>query len=168
MMFSKKGLTLIELLIVVAIIAILASVIFVALNPLKRLQDSRNAVRWEDAENVLNAIKLDQLDNGGDYMSNIQNLTAGVVYMITDVGVGSGCNDYNTYCDTNIVDSDDCVSLNDLVTEGYLGAIPVSPEGDVAWDEDHTGYTIEKNTNGSITIRACESEGSSDEIELLR
>ena len=41
---SKKGFTLIELLIVIAIIAVLAGAVFVALDPLTRFRDARNAI----------------------------------------------------------------------------------------------------------------------------
>ena len=163
---DQKGLTLIELLVVVTILGILAAAIFVALNPLRLFEDSRDVVRMQDVETILTAINLYQIYEGGN-PSNVENMTSDVVYMITDVGVGSGCNDYNTYCDTNVVDSDDCVSLNALVTAGYLGEMPVSPEGDVEWDEDHTGYTIQKTAAGNIYIRACESE-QNDEIYIVR
>jgi len=42
-MKSKKGFTLIELLVVIAIISILAVVVFVALDPVKRFADARNS-----------------------------------------------------------------------------------------------------------------------------
>src|ERR1700687_4340205 len=51
-----SGFTLIELLIVIIIIAALAVVVFVALNPVKRLQDARNARRATDVQSILTAI----------------------------------------------------------------------------------------------------------------
>lgn len=39
----NKGFTLIEILVVIAIIAILATVVFVALDPVTRFADARNA-----------------------------------------------------------------------------------------------------------------------------
>ncbi len=163
---NTKGLTLIELLIVVAILAILASIIFLALNPVKRFQDSRDAVRAEDIENIINAIGLYQVDNGGILPSEIQGLTADRVYMITDGDETSGCDDYND-CDTEVYADNYCADLDILVTEGYLGDIPISPTGTTTWSEDMTGYTIEKTAAGNIFIRACESEGG-DELWLSR
>ncbi|TSC97203.1 MAG: Uncharacterized protein CEN88_131 [Candidatus Berkelbacteria bacterium Licking1014_2] len=59
----KRGFTLIELLVVIGIIAVLAAVVLVAVNPAGRLRDARNATRRSDVSNVLNAIKLHETDN---------------------------------------------------------------------------------------------------------
>ena len=167
--FSKKssaGFTLIELLIVVAIIAILASVIFVALNPLTRFQDSRDSVRWQDVSAISQAIKLDQVDNGGNYLYAIANMTSGTVYMISSVGTLSGCDNNNIYCDVNVDSDGACVDLSGLVVDGYIGKVPVSPNGDpdVTWGENITGYTLERESSGIIHVRACERENSNEII----
>jgi len=166
MMNNKNtGFTLIELLIVVAIIAILAAIVFVALNPLVRFRDSRDSVRWQTVASVLEAIKIDQVDNGGGYLTAIQSMTTSTVYMIgTDT---TGCNSYNTYCDTVVGGVSTCVNLTGLVTEGYLGSVPISPNGAGTWTAGHTGYTLQVNSSGTVTVRACESENSS-EITLSR
>ncbi|MCD4761647.1 type II secretion system GspH family protein, partial [bacterium] len=83
---KQQGFTLIELLIVIGVIAILAALAFVALNPLARFQDARNAERWSDVNAILGAIKLDQVDNGGTYNDVIVALTSDLYYQI---GAGS-------------------------------------------------------------------------------
>ena len=158
----KKGFTLIELLIVIAIIAILAGVVFVSLDPLQRFQDARDAARWTDVTAVLSAIKVDQVDNGGSYLDDITDLTAGTNYMIGTAA--SGCND--AAC-TQVTVSANCVDLTALSTEGYLGNVPVSPNGDGTWDDALTGYYMSSNTNGSITVGACDAEGA-DPITVNR
>lgn len=164
---TNQGFTLIELLIVIAIIAILAAVMFVALDPLTRFRDARDSARWSDVSALVSAIKIDQVDNRGKYIAAIRNATSSEVYMITDGTVASGCDDQNTYCDTNVTDDTHCIDLSGLVTEGYLGEIPVSPNGEGTWSSSATGYTLEKTANGHIKIRACESENS-DEIYVVR
>lgn len=157
----------IELLIVIAIIAILAAVVFVALDPLTRFQDSRDAVRANDVSELLTAIKVDQIDNGGSYLSDISAMTAGEVYMIGTAS--SGCDDDNLLCDTDVDADANCVDLSGLVTEGYIADVPVSPDGDTAaaWDAATTGYTLERASTGILTLRSCESENTT-EIEVAR
>lgn len=164
-MFKKnKGFTLIELLIVIAIIAIIAAVVYVALDPLTRFQDSRDSVRWQEATELMSAIKVDQIDNGGEYLTAIADLSAGEVYMISGDNTVTGCNAQNSLCDVNVEDSNNCVDLSGLVDEGYIGSVPVSPEGEGTWSESITGYTMTASTSGIIIIQACESENSSEII----
>ncbi|MFH1142359.1 MAG: prepilin-type N-terminal cleavage/methylation domain-containing protein [Candidatus Uhrbacteria bacterium] len=154
----RKGFTLIELLIVIAIIAILAAVVFVALDPLTRFQDSRDASRWSDVTAVLDAIKVDQVDNGGAYVAAVSGLTAGSYYQIGTAGSGcdSGCTAQTTLAA--------CADLTALVTEGYLGAVPMDPSTGTAVETD---YYIMRAATGVITVGACDEEGDSA-IEIAR
>lgn len=162
----SKGFTLIELLIVIAIIAILASVVFVALDPLKRFKDARDSSRWNDVTAMLSAIKVDQVDNGGNYLDVIQDAPADEVYMITGVADTLGCDTYFAACDATISQGS-CMNLQGLVDEGYLGKMPVSPNGAGTWTSEYTGYYIMKEQNGNILVGACESENA-DDISVTR
>ncbi|MFZ2978624.1 MAG: type II secretion system protein, partial [Candidatus Magasanikiibacteriota bacterium] len=149
--------------IVVAIMAIIASVVFVALNPLQRFQDSRDSVRWQQTSQILNAIKLYQVDHGGADLTAVSDLVAGNFYMIgTD---DSNCD--NNICDVEVTGDDFCVDLSGLVDSGYLSAMPISPNGEGDWDDGHTGYIISTTSTGAVFIQACESENS-PEIVLSR
>ena len=78
--------------------------------------------------------------------------------MISNASTTSGCN--ATACSA-VAASDDCVNLNELVREGYLGALPVSPNGDGSWSSTLTGYVLRAtSTTGSIMISACEAENT--------
>ena len=164
--FQKEisaGFTLIELLIVIAIIAILAAVAFVALDPLTRFRTARDSSRWADLSAVLSAIKVNQVDSGGSYITTITNMVTGTVYMI---GVGtSGC---NLTCTTPVASSTACVDLTALVTAGYIGKVPISPDGSGTWTASTTGYTLQRDTSGIVTARACEKENSTVEIKIAR
>ena len=154
---DQKGFTLIELLIVIAIIAILAAVVFVALDPATRFQDARDTVRSNDAQEILSAVKIDQVDNGGTYLTSIAGTTAGQVYMI-----GTATTGCNATCDTAVTSLTNCVDVTGLVTEGYLPEVPVSPTGATTWSAGLTGYTLQRDATGVVTVRACESENTTE------
>ncbi len=149
---AQKGFTLIELLIVIAIIAILAAVVFVALNPLQRFKDARDARRWSNVSELLSAIKLNQVDNGGSYLATLAGATASTIY---EIGTsGSGCDTGCTAISTAAV----CLDLSGLITSGHIGSIPTDPSGGTA---AKTLYYITKASTGIVTVGACVPEGSS-------
>ena len=82
---SKSGFTLIELIIVVAIIAILAALVYVATKPLQRFRESNNAVRWAEIGSITNAVKQYQVDSRG---ANPAGLDSTLRMIGTDL---SGC-----------------------------------------------------------------------------
>lgn len=133
------------------------------MDPLSRFRDARDSSRWTDISAVMSAIKIDQVDNGGQYISDVATATATEVYMIGD-GT-AGCDD--NPCDDTVSSDTHCIDLSGLVTEGYLGRIPVSPTGDSTWNASTTGYVLKKETTGAITVTACESENS-DSITIVR
>lgn len=139
-----------ELLIVIAVIIVLAAAVFVALNPAKRFQDSRDARRRSDVDAMLSALKTDQVDNGGTYLASVAALTAGTEYQVGTAAVGcdSGC--------TAVTTEAACADLTGLVTEGYLGSVPMDPSAGTAAETD---YYIIRNASGTITVGACDPEG---------
>ncbi|MBU0661176.1 prepilin-type N-terminal cleavage/methylation domain-containing protein [Patescibacteria group bacterium] len=163
---QKEGFTLIELLIVIAIIGIIMIAMFIALNPLLRFQHSRDAVRWQEVSEMLTAIKVDQIDNDGEYMAVIEQMSTSTVYLIGTCVNGATAVDITNYCDVNPAVTA-CINFVGFLTEGYMGSLPVSPAGAKEWTSEFSGYTIEKRDNGTLFLRACESE-QADEIVLSR
>ncbi len=149
-MRKQKGFTLIELLIVIAIIAILAVIVFVALDPLSRFQDARDATRWADIGAVLDAAKLNQVDNGGSYIAAISGLTAGTYYTVGTcvTGGNTGCTAQTTVAA--------CADLTGLVTSGHLSAVPLDPSTGTA---SKTDYYVMRASTGVLTVGACDPEG---------
>ena len=154
---SQQGFTLLELLIAIAIVAIIAVVAFVSLNPQLRFQDARDSTRFTDVAAVLDGIKIDQVDNGGNYLDTelTTDISDDTNYMIGTAT--TGCN--ATPCDVTI-GATDCVDITALADEGYIAYVPVSPNGDTTanWSGGVTGYYVNRSSNGSMTVGSCESE----------
>src|SRR3990172_4644093 len=95
----KRGFTLIEILLVVAILSILLVVVFAALNPATRLADTRNARRWND----------------------------GTVREIVNTGIATACNAVCTGVLATGDCADLETEL--VTNQAYLGSIPTDPGG---------------------------------------
>ena len=80
--YKNKGFTLIEILLVVAAIAILASIVILAINPNKQLGETRNADRRADVNTILNAVYQYSIDAG--------TLPAGITTTQTEVCTTGG------------------------------------------------------------------------------
>lgn len=139
---KNKGFTLIELLIVIGIIAILAAILFVAIDPARRFAEARNAERWAEVNALLNAYLTYLVDNKG---TPVVSSIANTYYLIgTGSGVGS-CPAQATSAHLN---------LSGLVDQ-YIASVPTDPSGGTAAE---TAYYFFKSTNGRITIGACNAE----------
>lgn len=128
----KKGFTLLEILLVVAAIAILAGIVILAINPGKQLGDTRNTQRRADVNTILNAVYQYSIDNNG--------LPASITTTVTEI------------CATGTADCTGFVDLSVLTTnERYLTAVPNEPQKTEA---DGAGYRIVRSANGRVTVDA--------------
>ncbi|MEK7117847.1 MAG: type II secretion system protein [Patescibacteria group bacterium] len=62
---KKKGFTLIEILVVIGIIALLATIVLIAINPARQFAQARNSQRVSNVNTLLNAIGQNLADNKG-------------------------------------------------------------------------------------------------------
>lgn len=65
---QNKGFTLIEILVVIGLIAILAAIVLIAINPARQFAQAHNSQRTSNAEAILNAIGQNLADNKGVFM----------------------------------------------------------------------------------------------------
>lgn len=134
---KQQGFTLIEVLLVVAIIAILAGIVILAINPNKQLGDTRNSQRQSDVNTILNAVYQYSVDNQG-------NLPSGITTTATDI------------CATGAGSCTGLVDLTVLTANGrYLVAMPKDPR---TGNTTNTGYEISVNSDNRVTVTAPDAE----------
>ena len=157
----NKGFTLIELLIIIGIIGFLAAAILVAVDPVRRIQEARDAKRWAEVNGILNAILTKQVDDK-EYFDGASTAPvissddkAQVIISAEDLLVGARlCNGLNKptcaglpvgiTLDTSGADKKCVANLHDAVTPAnsldptYIASIPVEPHG-AGWDPDGAG-----------------------------
>lgn len=147
---KQRGFTLIELILVIAIIIIIAAAIFVALNPAKRIGDANNSKRWSDVNQTLNAIHQYAVDNNGS-MPNSGTWAVTNYYALGTAG--AGC---DTTCTAQTTQAA-CLNLTDLTTNNYIGFIPMDP---VTGTAANTDYYAQRTAGGIVTVGACDTYNS--------
>lgn len=120
-MRKTKGFTLVEIVIVIAIIGVLAAVTIVALKPQEIFANGRNSRRVQDVSAINTAIgqwlAREGLSETDPYDAlGLQTATPGTYYEI-DTSDATGGVDANG------------TSLSEVVSAGYLQSVPVDPDG---------------------------------------
>lgn len=143
---NLSGFTLLEILLVVAAIAILAGIVVFAVNPNKQLGDTRNVERRVDINTILNATYQYLIDNSD---VSINFIKVGTLCKVPSQEI---CKSGAQYC-SGLIDLDTYLVGP---TSKYLDSLPVDPTGASL---NGTGYEIYKNaTTGRITVCAPNAE----------
>jgi prepilin-type N-terminal cleavage/methylation domain-containing protein len=137
---AQKGFTLIELLVVIGILAILLSIVLIAINPARQFGQANNTKRRSDVTQILNAIGAYAAENKGVLPTGIPTTTPAVI--------GSGAGEANICAD--------------LLTT-YIPALPADPQVNNGAEVTScttytTGYTVVRDANNRVTVAAPQAE----------
>jgi len=146
-MNKRKGFTLIEILIVIGLIAVLAGVLIVALNPARQFSQARNAQRWNNMDTIISSIIANVTDNKGTFTCAAGAIPTTVARMTSTAGAGN----YN---------------IGPCLVPTYAASLPVDPsETGAHWtnvtDYDSAYSVVRDATTGRITVSAVGELGES-------
>lgn len=148
LMNRKGGFTLIEILVVIGIIAILAGIVIIAINPSRQFAQARDTQRTSDVSALSNAIGQYIADNKGVLPSEITS----TLQEISNSG------------------ADIC----SVLVPTYMAALPVDPSTGNAIPSPcptsySTGYkVVEDNTTKRITVSATAETPGASAISITR
>jgi len=133
---STKGFTLIELLVVIGILAILLSIVLIAINPARQFGQANDTKRQSAVTQILNAVGAYSADNKGQ-------LPVGIPVAPAAAGEISSTG----------------VNLCALIVPTYIPALPTDPSLNTADVSScvgayATGYFIVKDANNRVTVSA--------------
>jgi len=134
-MGKRQGLTIIELVIVISILAIIIGITTIASNPVQQFANARNTQRWSHVNSLINAISQNIADN-----NNVFTCTSGAIPTSTKV-IGTIGGGYN---------------IGPCITPTYIVTLPFDPKTGTTTD---IGYSIlQSATSGVITIYSDDAE----------
>jgi prepilin-type N-terminal cleavage/methylation domain-containing protein len=157
--FQKKsaaGFTLLEILLVVAALAILAGIVIIAINPGKQLADTRNSQRRVDVNTILNASYQYALDNNGQLPTSIPSVAT--VADCSTTATAEACKTGGDCDSATNAEGIDFVDLSSLTSGGtYIVSVPTDPTGATT---NGAGYHVATSvdTGGRLTVCAPDQE----------
>jgi prepilin-type N-terminal cleavage/methylation domain-containing protein len=134
-MKNQKGFTLIELLVVIGILAILFSIVLIAINPARQFNQANDTKRRSDTLQILNSIHQYVAEHSGNLPTG---LTAG---MAASTVANTGAN------------------ICALLMPTYISALPQDPSSNngvpiTDCTTYNTGYQVAVDANGRVTVSA--------------
>lgn len=150
---SKKGFTLIEILVVIGIIGILATVVLVAVNPNRQFKQARDSQRVANVNTILNALGQNIADHQGSLFCDGSIMPLATSSYFIRSGPGS-------------------FDIATCLTPDYIPKLPYDPkkEGAHYTDEDDydTGYQLRVGEDGRLSVVARSEINVGEEIIVTR
>ena len=146
----SNGFTLIEILLVLGIIAILAGIVLVAVNPSRQFKQARDSQRVSNVNAILNAIGQNIADNRGVFKCT------GIA---TEIPASPG----------QVMKSAGGFDIKPCLVPVYMADLPHDPSIDAPASGYDTGYTALRDSDtGRITISAIGEIDPSTPISVTR
>lgn len=157
---KQQGFTLIEILVVIGMIALLATIVIIAINPARQFALGRDTERTSHLNTILNGVGQRMSDNKGLFR------------LSTDVTCTAAM-DLPTPMATTTIASSGGIDLRPCLVPTYMSEIPVDPSIGSPWNGStyNTGYSIARDSNGRVHVYATTTELSiprSTPIETVR
>lgn len=127
-MRKSLGFTLIELLVVMGIIAILAAIALVAVNPGRQFASARDTQRRNDVYQIVNAVYQYSVENNGTFPTDITATP-------TNIGDGTG----------------GTINLSDDLVPDYIPEIPQDPSSGTATNTQYVIFLDNSRITASAT-----------------
>jgi prepilin-type N-terminal cleavage/methylation domain-containing protein len=138
---TQSGFTLMELLIVIAIIGILATVLIVIINPARQLAKARDSERKSEIYSIVSAVDRYATEHSGTLPDTDGDPeTSNFPTSPTCIGTGGGC--------FNLAGAGE---TGETIVPEYMYEIPTDPK---TGDQSDTGYTIYVDSNEYVHASA--------------
>ena len=126
---TRKGFTLLEVLLVIAVIGILAAIVLVAINPNRQINQARQAAINSDKNTIEKALQQELIDTGS-YPSSIDGVQRKI-------------------CSSTV--TTDCINITSDLVPNYIAAMPTGGTYTVARGNDGRVYVNTTETASNLT-----------------
>ena len=164
---QQKGFTLIELLVVIGILAILFSIVLIAINPARQFGQANDTKKRSDVLQILNSIHQYAAENSGQLPANMPAKPA----------VGQPANTKSFSWDGASVVANNG-NICDKILSTYISAIPVAPTvnngaglgvGLTSCTAAYqTGYSLTVDDAGRVTVSSDLPDVNGQPIKITR